>query len=64
MFYKPLMGPSTDAQSVEYCGEKHPAMHRAIEAYFAQRGVDMAALVGRLKQMHARAEGGQVAANA
>ncbi len=55
MFYKPLMGPSTDAQSVEYCAEKHPAMHRAIEGYFAEKGVEMAGLVARLKEMHARA---------
>jgi hypothetical protein len=63
MFYKPLMGPSTDAQSVEYCGEKHPLMHRAIESYFALRGMDMAPLVARLKAMHARVEGGQLAAH-
>lgn len=64
MFYKPLMGESTNAQSVEYCAEKHPAMHAAIEGYFAQRGVDMAPLVARLKEMHARVEGERGAAHA
>lgn len=59
MFYKPLMGKATNAQSVAYCEEKHPVMHAAIQAYFAQRGVEMAALVARLKEMHARAEGGE-----
>jgi hypothetical protein len=52
MFYKPLMGPATDAQSVEYCGEKHPAMHAVISAHFAEKGVDMASLVARLKATH------------
>jgi hypothetical protein len=53
MFYKPLMGAAADAQSVEYCGEKHPLMHGAIERYFKEKGMDMAALVARLKAMHA-----------
>jgi hypothetical protein len=57
MFYKPLMGPSSDGQSVEYCGSKHPVMHALIERYFADRGQEISALVARLREQHARAEG-------
>lgn len=55
MFYKPLMGPSTGAQSIEYCGTKHPIMHGVIERYFAERGFDTQALVARLRDQHTRA---------
>jgi hypothetical protein len=56
MFYKPLMGASTDAQSVEYCQRKHPLMHAVIERHFADRDLDLAALVSRLRSQHDAAE--------
>ena len=50
------MGERTNAQAVAYCTEKHPFMHRAIEAHFAEKGLDLSLLVARLKKLHARAE--------
>jgi hypothetical protein len=58
MFYKPLMGPSTDAQSVEYCREKHPLMHAAVERYFAEKGLNIKDLVARLRAQHEAHDGG------
>jgi hypothetical protein len=56
MFYKPLMGASTDIQSVDYCKERHPLMQGVIEAYFTSRGADLPALVARLRSMHGQSE--------
>jgi len=55
IFYKPIMGAVTDIQSVEYCHEKHPLMQRQIEGYFERKGLELQALVGRLRAMHERA---------
>jgi len=57
MFYKPIMGASTDIQSVEYCRERYPLMQDVIEAYFAAQGQDLAALVARLEAQHGAAAG-------
>jgi hypothetical protein len=58
MFYKPLMGPATDVQSVDYCREKHPLMHAAIERHFAEKGLALEALVARLRAQHEAHDGG------
>jgi hypothetical protein len=57
IFYKPIMGASTDIQSVDYCKERHPVMQRVIESYFASRGADLPTLVARLRAMHEPREG-------
>jgi hypothetical protein len=59
MFYKPLMGPSTNGQSVGYCREKHPLMHAAIERHFAEKGQPLGPLVERLRELHALARTGE-----
>jgi hypothetical protein len=53
IFYKPLMGASTDIQSVDYCRERYSVMQGVIEEYFRARGMDLAALVARLRAKHA-----------
>lgn len=57
MFYKPIMGKSTDIQSVAYCQQRYPLMHNVIERHLAGKGLDLGALVARLKGMHATAPG-------
>ena len=59
MFYKPLMGDSTNGQSVGYCREKHPLMHGAIERYFERKGVALQPLVDRLKEQHRAMQEGE-----
>jgi hypothetical protein len=52
MFYKPIMGESTNIQSVDYCRERYPVMQQVIEDYFTGRNLSLADLVARLRAKH------------
>jgi hypothetical protein len=56
IFYKPIMGRSTDIQSVDYCKERYPSMQEIVERYFVAKGLELSDLVKRLRGMHARAD--------
>ena len=58
MFYKPLMGKSTDIQAVQYCRERDPLMRQVIQDALTSKGLEMGPLVERLRAMHARADAG------